>query len=117
MKRSSSPLLLILLTLPLSLTAQSSSPMRPAALPAEPFSRVALGAGFSPLGINLAAATNVSRYLNLRGAGNFFRFTDSGISTNGFTVDAKLNLASAGVSADLFPFPNHGFRVSPGLIF
>jgi hypothetical protein len=118
MKRTPSPLLFILFALVAApLAAQSASPMLPAALPAEPFSHIALGGGFSPLGIQLLAATNVSRYLNVRGTGNFFHFTDSGISTNGFTIDAKLNLASAGVSADLYPFPNHGFRLSPGLLF
>ncbi|HEY1647349.1 MAG TPA: hypothetical protein VGF96_05180 [Terracidiphilus sp.] len=86
-----------------------------AAAPA-PFSRIAFGGGISPLGINLMAATNVNRYMNLRATGNVFKFTDNGISTNGFNVDANLNLASAGLSADVFPFPNHGFRVSPGLL-
>lgn len=86
-----------------------------AAAPA-PFSRIAFGGGISPLGINLMAATNVNRYMNLRATGNVFKFTENGISTNGFNVDANLNLASAGLSADVFPFPNHGFRVSPGLL-
>src|ERR1035438_1426324 len=35
-----------------------------------PFSRLALGGGISPLGINLQAAVNVNRYINLRGVGN-----------------------------------------------
>jgi hypothetical protein len=91
--------------------------VRPIAQPVPSFSRIAFGGGFSPLGIQLMAATNVSRYLNLRGTGSFFSITKNGISTNGFTVNANLNLASAGLSADLFPFPNHGFRVSPGLLF
>jgi hypothetical protein len=143
MKHISSPRLHILLALPLLLAAtlaaqsfssiaqnpaaadpgeggsasQAMQSVRPTALPAAPFSRLAFGGGFSPLGIRLMAATNVGRYLNLRGDGNFFHFTEDGISTNGFMVDAKLNLASAGVSADIFPFPNHGFRVSPGLLF
>jgi hypothetical protein len=83
----------------------------------QPFSRLAFGGGFSPLGINLMAATNLNRYMDLRANGNVFRFTDNGISTNGFNVAANLSLASAGLSLDLFPFPDHGFRVSPGLLF
>jgi hypothetical protein len=138
MKRTFAPLLPIFLAAPMvfapPLTAQSSSfvysgsaadpgnsgagtqTARPMAPPA-PFSRFAFGGGFSPLGVQLMAATNVNRYLNVRGTGSFFKLTENGISTNGFTVDANLNLASAGLSADLFPFPNHGFRVSPGVLF
>lgn len=97
--------------------SQTMRPSLPVASSAAPFSRFAFGGGISPLGINMLAATNVNRYMNLRGTGNIFKFTDNGISTNGFNVDAKLNLASAGVAADVFPFPNHGFRVSPGLLF
>lgn len=97
--------------------SQTMRPYSPAASVTMPFSRVAFGGGISPLGINLIAATNVNRYLNLRGTGNLFKLTENGISTNGFNVNASLNLASAGLSADVFPFPNHGFRLSPGLLF
>lgn len=96
---------------------QTMRPTQVGAAPVTPFSRIAFGGGFSPLGVNLMAATNVNRYLNVRATGNFFKFTENGISTNGFNVDAKLNMASAGLSADVFPFPNHGFRVSPGVLF
>ena len=82
-----------------------------------PFSRFALGGGISPLGINLMAATNLNRYMNLRATGNVFKYTETGISTNGFNVDADLNLASMGASVDIYPFPNHGLRFSPGVLF
>jgi hypothetical protein len=82
-----------------------------------PFSRVAFGGGFSPLGINVQTATNLNRYMNVRGSGNVFQFTENNLSTNGFNIDAKLNLASAGASLDVYPFPAHGFRLSPGLLF
>ena len=85
--------------------------------PDAPFSRIALGAGFSPLGVNMLAATNLNRYLNLRATGNFLMYTANNISTNGMNVDAKLNLASAGVSLDYYPFPRHGLRFSPGMLF
>ncbi len=97
--------------------SQTMRPYPPVASAAAPFSRVAFGGGISPLGINLIAATNVNRHLNLRGSGNLFKLTENNISTNGFNVDANLNLASAGLSADVFPFPNRGFRLSPGLLF
>ncbi|HEY1256077.1 MAG TPA: hypothetical protein VGF01_14980 [Terracidiphilus sp.] len=69
------------------------------------------------MGVNLQASTNLNRYLNLRGTGNFFNYTDSNISTNGFNLNGKVNFATAGASLDIFPFPNHGLRVSPGVIF
>jgi len=69
------------------------------------------------MGVNLQVATNLNRYLNVRGIGNYFNYTDNSFSTNGFNVDAKLNFATAGASLDLYPFPNHGFRLSPGALF
>ena len=82
-----------------------------------PFSRAALGVGISPLGIQLQAATNLNRYMNLRGTGNVFGLTENNISTNGFYIHAKMNLASAGASLDLYPFPRHGWRLSPGVLY
>jgi hypothetical protein len=96
---------------------QSASPLRNSSASQGPFSRVAIGGGFSPLGINLLLATNLGQHMNLRATGNVFNYTASNISTNGFNVDAKLYLASAGVSLDLYPFPKHGFHVSPGVLF
>lgn len=72
-----------------------------------------IGAG----GINLQAATNVNRYINLRLVGNVFNYTVSNVNTNGLNLNGKLNFASAGLSADLYPFPNHGLRFSPGVLF
>jgi len=68
------------------------------------------------MGVNLQAAFNLNRYMNLRVSGNVFHYSVNNISTNGFTLDGNLNLAAVGVSLDYFPFPNHGFRVSPGLL-
>lgn len=82
-----------------------------------PFSRIALGAGISPMGVNLAIATNLNRYMNVRGTGNIFNYSVDDISTNGFDVGAKLNFATAGASVDFYPFPNHGWRLSPGMLF
>jgi len=83
----------------------------------KPFSHIALGAGVSSLGVNVQAAVNVNKYLNLRGTGNFINYTYNNISANGFNVDAKLDFATAGASLDVYPFPHHGLRFSAGGIF
>ena len=83
----------------------------------KPFSRIALSGGVSTMGVNMQVATNVNRFLNLRGTGSLLNYSVNNISTNGFNVDAKLNFASSGASVDLYPFPNHGFRLSPGVLF
>ena len=83
----------------------------------KPFSAVAFGGGISLMGVNMQAATNMNRYLNLRGTGNFFNYTVNNISTNGFNLNGKVNMATAGVSLDYYPFPKHGFRLSPGALF
>jgi hypothetical protein len=98
------------------------------AVPMKPFSQLALGGGISLMGVNLQAATNVNRYLNLRGTGNVFDYTvnnlnvngsnnSSGGSSTGVDLNGKVNFATAGVSLDYYPFPTHGFRLSPGVIF
>jgi hypothetical protein len=74
------------------------------------------------MGVNMQAATNVNRYLNLRGTGNYFTYTVNGITVNssgganGINISGKLDFNSAGVSLDYYPFPKHGFRLSPGAI-
>jgi len=83
----------------------------------KPFSQLAIGAGFGVMGVNLQAATNLNRYMNLRAVGNVFNYDINNISTNGFNISGKLNMASAGASVDIFPFPTHGLRVSPGVLF
>jgi hypothetical protein len=83
----------------------------------KPFSQFGIGGGVSPLGVGMSVATNLNKYMNLRGTGNVFNYTVNNFTTNGFSVGAKLNLASAGTSVDFYPFPNHGFRLSPGVLF
>ncbi len=82
-----------------------------------PLSHVALGGGISPLGVNLQAAINLNRYMNFRGVGNVFNYSVNNIKTNGLNINGKLNFATAGASLDIYPFPNHGFRLSPGGLF
>jgi hypothetical protein len=85
--------------------------------PLKPLSRLAFGGGIGLMGINLQAATNLNKYMNVRGTGNFFNYTVSNINTNGLNLNGKLNFATAGASVDLYPFPNHGLRISPGALF
>lgn len=116
-----------LYTLALNRTAEGPSNdgggfhSRPAVSPAPPaftpFSRFAFGAGVSPMGVNAQVATPLSHYANFRAVGNILRLDFNNMSESGFDVDAKLHLASADVSLDVYPFPSHGLRVSPGLLF
>jgi hypothetical protein len=90
---------------------------QPTATPSTaPFSRVAIGGGIGLMGINLQAATILNRYTNVRLSGNVFSYTVTGISSNGFNADGTLNFASMAVSLDYFPWPRHGFRLSPGMM-
>jgi len=77
-------------------------------------SHVGFGAGISPLGIQLQAATSIMAHLNVRATGNFFNY-NTNFTSNGISATGKLNLASAGVSADFYPF-HSGFRLSPGVL-
>lgn len=87
-----------------------------AEVPLKPFSKLALGGGVGVMGVNLQAATNVNRHLNLRGSGNVFNYTVNNITVSDFNLDGKVNFASAGVSLDYYPFPTHGLRLSPGVL-
>ncbi len=106
---------------PSAATPQPVAPARGNGSPA-PFSRLALSGGVSLMGINMQAAVNANRYLNIRGIGNYFTYTVNNATindqngSNGISVSGKLNLASAGVSLDFYPWPNHGFRLSPGAV-
>jgi hypothetical protein len=82
-----------------------------------PFSHLAFGGGSSSLGFDLAVATNLNRYMNLRATGNVFQFSLNNLNVSDFNVGMNLNMASAGASLDVYPFPNHGFRLSPGVLF
>lgn len=97
-------------------TAEVRAPARSAPNSISPFSRLAFGGGISPMGINLQAAVNASQRINIRGVGNVFNYSVSNISTNGINVSGDLNLATAGMSVDIYPFPEHGFRLSPGVL-
>ena len=78
------------------------------------FTRMALGIGVSPLGPQVQLTTSVAPHLNLRATGSGLKYNTT-FNTNGFDANAKLNLASAGLSADIYPF-HLGFRISPGVM-
>jgi hypothetical protein len=80
-----------------------------------PLSRFAIGGGVSPLGIQLETVTKLAGHFNLRGTGNFFNYTTN-FTTSGINATAKLNLASARASLDVYPFRS-GFHISPGILF
>ena len=80
-----------------------------------PLSEVAFGVGFSPLGVQLQATTNLAPHVNLRASGNLFGYSTS-FTTSGITANANLNMKSAGAAVDIYPF-HRGFRISPGLLF
>ena len=69
------------------------------------------------MGVNLQMAVIANRYMNLRGTGNFFNYSISNVSVNGLEASGTLNLATAGAAVDFYPFPTHGFRLSPGAMF
>ena len=79
-----------------------------------PFSRIAIGASVSPFGPGVQITSYVASHMNLRATGNMFRYSTN-FTTNGFTANAQLHLASAGLAADIYPF-HTGFRISPGLL-
>ena len=81
-----------------------------------PFSRLAFGAGISSMGINLQAAVNATHNVNIRGTGNVFSYPLNHISANGMSLDGTLSFATAAMSVDIYPFPEHGFRLSPGVM-
>lgn len=99
-------------TAPAASHSTAAAPSAPA-----PFSRIAFGGGISAMGVHLEAAVNANRYMNIRGVGNIFKYSLDNLDTNGMTLNGKLNLATGGLSVDVYPWPNHGFRLSPGVLF
>ncbi len=129
MKRLACFLTLTLLAASTGLFAQSSDQPAPPQSRAEkgespaPFSRLAISGGVGANGINMQVAVEANRYINIRGIGNYFSYNVSNVTidnnngSNGISVSGNLNFATAGVALDLYPFPNHGFRLSPGAVF
>jgi hypothetical protein len=136
LKRIIGCLMLFLLAAPAGLLAQTStstdssqsaapaSPLVKASknTPPAPFSRLGLSVGIGAMGINMQAAVEANRHLNIRGIGNYFKYTvndikvSGGNGASGTKANAGLNFATAGVALDYYPWPNHGFRLSPGVM-
>ncbi|MDR3793031.1 MAG: hypothetical protein P4L03_06595 [Terracidiphilus sp.] len=85
--------------------------------PPSPFSRIGLSGGISTMGGNMQVATNLNKFLNVRGVGNYLNYTMNNQTIDSYTVNGKLNLATGGVSLDFYPFPYHGLRLSGGVLF
>jgi hypothetical protein len=100
---------------PSTLLGQSAPSLKYGSVPPKPLSRLAFDGGVSPLGIQMQIATNLNSHFNLRGAGNLFNYSTN-FTVSGISAAAKLNLASAGASLDIYPFRS-GFRISPGALF
>lgn len=98
-------------------TAKAARTAKLEAGPPAPFSRLAFSGGIGVNGVNLQVATNINKYLNVRGTGNFFKYTANNIDISNFGVTGKFDFATAGASLDFYPFPRHGFRLSPGVQF
>jgi hypothetical protein len=100
-----------------AITAASPHTWTPPNYSPSPFSRIAVGGGVSSMGVNMQVAVIANRYMNVRGVGNYFTYSLNNINVNGLNVSGTANFASGGASVDFYPFPNHGFRVSPGVMF
>src|SRR5215475_12401847 len=81
-----------------------------------PFSRFAIGGNFNTFGPGVQITTNVVDHVNVRASGSALYYSTN-FNTNGFDAHAKMNMATAGIAADVYPFLRHGFRVSPGVLF
>jgi hypothetical protein len=94
------------------------SPMTRVAAPSPaPFSRLAFGGGVSSMGVNLQVAVLANRFIDVRGSGSFFNYSVNNQSIDGLVANGAANFSSARTSVDFYPFPSHGFRVSPGVLF
>lgn len=95
--------------------AAVAPPPAAGSLSRRPFTKIAVGTGFSLLGAQVSLTANLHDHVNLRTTGNVFGYSTS-FTTDGIPADARLNLRSSGTAVDIYPFRN-GFRISPGLLF
>lgn len=105
-----------LLSAPIPAFSYSSAQVAPAATGGGGvFSRIAVGATVSSLGVGVGMSTRITRSLNLRAGWNIFNYNLSG-TDDGATYSGKLNLHSYQASVDWFPW-HKSFHISPGLLF
>lgn len=81
-----------------------------------PWSRIALGADVSPLGVGIKSAVVLNTYMDARLMGNVFNYTNGRFETDGFNVYAKVHLASAAATVDFYPLHSI-WRLSAGTMF
>ncbi len=97
-----------------SVASRSGSAVQRSTESGRPFSRFAIGGGISVMGPGGELTAYINNHLNVRASGNAFSYSTS-FTTNGFPAKASLNMASARISGDIYPF-HLGFRLSPGLM-
>jgi hypothetical protein len=76
--------------------------------------KVGVGLKMSTLGAGAEVGISVARKLNIRGGFNAFTYS-RGLNKDGITYNGDLNLRSAAVLLDWFPFGG-GFHLSPGVL-
>lgn len=76
--------------------------------------RTGIGITFSTLGAGIEIAAPLTTRSNLRTAFNMFRYSRP-FDTNGITYSGELDLRSAQLMYDWFPFAN-AFHLSPGIV-
>ncbi len=103
-------LLLIVLLLPQLGAAQQLQGQHRVAQPA----RFAIGVKMSLLGAGIEMASRITTKSNLRMGFNMFEYSRP-FQSDGLTYTADLNLRSAQLNYDWFPFGN-AFHLSPGLL-
>jgi hypothetical protein len=83
---------------------------------AHPFTFGATMESVSTLGAQITIANSLSRHMNLRTNFDVLMW-HKWITYNGFTFPASIDMLSTSTSLDFYPFPNHGLRFSPGVLF
>ena len=82
----------------------------------DPWSRVAIGADLSPLGVGIKGATILNTFMDLRVDTDFFHYDTGRFEIDGVNIDGQLHLASAAAKVDFYPWLSV-WRVSAGLMF
>jgi hypothetical protein len=82
----------------------------------QPFSRVGIGADFSPLGVGIKSAIVLTQTFDARLMGNYFNYNTGQFELEGFRVNADFHWASAAASLDWYPL-NSIWRLSAGTLF
>jgi len=76
---------------------------------------IAVSGRVSTLGLGIEITKSFTETINIRLGGNYFSFSSDG-TTDEIDYERDINLRSASISTDWFPFEG-GFRMSGGLLF